>query len=303
MTYAWRFGNLPLLALSLLLSQSPLDAAWAEAAGTSLKKASRANCNRAQFKAVVDVGHTAEVPGATSARGVPEYEYNLRLAKRIGQKLTAAGFVKTEVLVTSGRTLKGLTERVGRANSMAPDLFLSIHHDSVPEYFLEAWEYAGAQQRFSDRFKGHSLFISYENSQAQASLYFARLLGDELKARGLQYASHYTQSFMGYKRRELLDAEAGVYRFDALIVLKNTQMPAVLLEAGSIVNRDEELAMGSPERQSIISAAVAEAVETFCSAQSPPLAQQLARNPRHGQVARPKVQPATAATPPANPTR
>ena len=93
---------------------------------------------------------------------------------------------------------------------------------------------------------------------------------------------------MGYKRRELLDAEAGVYRFDALIVLKNTQMPAVLLEAGSIVNRDEELAMGSPERQSIISAAVAEAVETFCSAQSPPLAQQLARNPRDGQVARPR---------------
>jgi N-acetylmuramoyl-L-alanine amidase len=29
-------------------------------------------------------------------------------------------------------------------------------------------------------------------------------------------------------------------------VLKKTQMPAVLLEAGSIANRDEELVMASP---------------------------------------------------------
>ena len=41
-------------------------------------------------------------------------------------------------------------------------------------------------------------------------------------------------------------------------------MPAVLLEAGSIINRDEELAMNSPERQDMISAAVAGAVKQFC---------------------------------------
>ena len=31
----------------------------------------------------MDVGHTAEVSGARSARAVPEYEFNLRLAKQI----------------------------------------------------------------------------------------------------------------------------------------------------------------------------------------------------------------------------
>src|SRR5215207_746921 len=304
MTCSWRFGKLLLLAVLFPLSHSSSNIVWAQTAGASLKKPSRATCNRAQFRVVVDVGHTAEVPGATSARGVPEYEYNLRLAKQIGQKLTGAGFTKTEVLVTSGRSMKGLTERVTRANSIAPDLFLSVHHDSVPEYFLERWEYAGAQHHFSDRFKGHSLFISYENSQPQASLHFAQLLGDELKARGLQYASHYTQPFMGHRRRDLLDAEAGVYRFDALIVLRKTQMPAVLLEAGSIVNREEELAMGSPERQSIISAAVAKAVDIYCSSRSPGLAAQpLAEDPRDGQIVRQKVQPTTAATQQAHPVR
>jgi N-acetylmuramoyl-L-alanine amidase len=41
-------------------------------------------------------------------------------------------------------------------------------------------------------------------------------------------------------------------------------MPAVLLEAGSIVHLDEEVAMNSPERQDMISAAVAGAVKQFC---------------------------------------
>ena len=59
-----------------------------------------------------------------------------------------------------------------------------------------------------------------------------------------------------------------MYRYDQLIVLKNTQMPAVLLEAGSIINRDEELLMSS-ERQSAISAAVTDAVKAFARCESP----------------------------------
>jgi N-acetylmuramoyl-L-alanine amidase len=47
-------------------------------------------------------------------------------------------------------------------------------------------------------------------------------------------------------------------------VLRSTRMPAVLLEAGSIINRDEELKMISPERRDIISSAVAAAVKEFC---------------------------------------
>ena len=41
-------------------------------------------------------------------------------------------------------------------------------------------------------------------------------------------------------------------------------MPAVLLEAGSIVNREEELLLGTPAHRSVIASAVAEAVEVFC---------------------------------------
>jgi N-acetylmuramoyl-L-alanine amidase len=88
-----------------------------------------------------------------------------------------------------------------------------------------------------------------------------------MKAQGLQYAQQYTQAIMGRYQHPLLNKETGVYSYDQLIVLRSTRMPAVLLEAGSIINRDEELRMDSPERQGIISNAVARAVREFCDTQ------------------------------------
>jgi N-acetylmuramoyl-L-alanine amidase len=222
-------------------------------------------CKRDAFKAVVDVGHTLEHPGAFSARGVTEYDFNLNLAKAIEQKMTAAGFSRTVMLVTSGPTMKGLFERVRNATAMQADLFLSIHHDSVPERFLENWEFDGKPNRFSDRFSGHSMFVSFDNPQIKASLQFGKFLGNQLKERGLKYTPHYTEAIMGSRRRDLVDPDAGVYRYDKLIVLRESTMPALLLEAGNIVNRDDERVLASPERQALIASAVTDAVDQFCN--------------------------------------
>jgi N-acetylmuramoyl-L-alanine amidase len=54
------------------------------------------------------------------------------------------------------------------------------------------------------------------------------------------------------------------------IVLRRTSMPAVLLEAGSIVNRQEELELGTPERRSLTSAAIVAAAANFCAARARP---------------------------------
>ena len=62
----------------------------------------------------------------------------------------------------------------------------------------------------------------------------------------------------------LLDKDVGVYRYDGLVVLSQTRSAAVLLEAGSIINRDEEMAMNSPERRELIAAAVTKAMRTYC---------------------------------------
>jgi N-acetylmuramoyl-L-alanine amidase len=250
----------------------------------SSAKSETVSCVRPSFRVVLDVGHTARSPGAKSARGIDEFDFNLRLAKQIDQALLEAGFAKTVFMVSEGRANRSLYTRVSRANSLSANLLLSIHHDAVPDRFIERWEYNGKRQGFSDRFKGHSIFVSNDNIDPKDSLLFGSMLGQQLKARGLHYTPHYTESFMGRWRRLLLDADSGVYRYDTLVVLKDTQMPAVLLEAGSIVNRDEELALASPERQQLISAAVVDAVDSFCAAQSSKPTLQIARRPKTSHV-------------------
>src|SRR5215475_10775369 len=250
----------------------------------STTKSGAGRCARPDFLVVLDVGHTAKSPGAKSARGADEFDFNLRLAKQIDQALLEAGFVKTVLMVTEGPGRRNMYARVARANKLSANLLLSIHHDSVPDRFLEKWDYNGKPETFSDRFKGHSIFVSDDNLDHKDSLLFGSMLGQQLKARGLQYTPHYTESFMGRWQRTLLDADAGVYRYDTLFVLKKTQMPAVLLEAGSIANRDEELEVASPERQQLISAAVVDAVDSFCVAQSHQTAPQIAQRSKSSHV-------------------
>jgi N-acetylmuramoyl-L-alanine amidase len=286
-----RLGTIAFVLVALAAQAARHDARSEESGAA---KPAGPACDRAAFRLVLDVGHTAQVPGAKSARGLHEFDFNLRLAKLIEKQLLDAGFAKTVLLVTDGPALQSLGRRVARANAARGELLLSIHHDSVPDSMLEKWEYNGEPHSYSDRFKGHSLFVSYENQDRRGSLLFGRLLGLALKSRGLQYTPHYTEKIMGHRRRELLDAEAGVYRYDRLVVLKYPHMPAVLLEAGSIINRDEELLMGTPEHQGVISAAVLEAVEKFCGQRRPVKPERIARPPA---AAKARLHPAAARAP------
>jgi N-acetylmuramoyl-L-alanine amidase len=218
----------------------------------------------AKFRIVVDVGHTAESEGALSARNVPEFEFNLRLARKIVDRLKSEGFAQAKLLVTAGKARPSLATRVNTANNLHADLFLSIHHDSVPDNMMEKWEFEGKKSYFNDRFSGYGLFVSKSNPDFDDSMRFAKLIGRQLHAEGIKFADQYTLPVMGKYRHDLLDRDAGIYRYDHLIVLMRTQMPAVLLEAGSIINRDEELQMASDQRQEVTVQAVTTAVKEFC---------------------------------------
>lgn len=257
----WRVPVLPAIAAGMLAVAS------ASARAQTAKTAAPA-CERSNFHLILDVGHTAEEPGAISVRSRTEYDFNLDLAKQIARALQAAGFSKAALQVTSGPALPALIRRVADANASKADLLVSIHHDSVPDWLLQHHDEEGGPKRFSDHFRGHSLFVSYENAARHASLQFARLLGEKLKGQGLQFAKHYTERFMGPRRRELVDKEAGVYRFDKLYVLRASRMPAVLLEAGLIINPAEELELASEERQTRIAMAMTQAIEDFCRLQA-----------------------------------
>jgi N-acetylmuramoyl-L-alanine amidase len=279
------FGRTVILVVAMSLASAAGHAAPADvtAAGTAAATAaisqpstvapqpsaailqpSPSKCDRSKFRIILDVGHTAESYGAMSARKVPEFEFNLKLGRRIEEKLKADGFTETLLLITAGKARPSLMKRVAVANRKGADLFLSIHHDSVPDIYVEKWDFDGKKSTFNDLFGGYSVFVSRQNPHYEASLRFAKLVGDQMAARDLQFARQYDQWFMGKYQRQLLDIDAGVYRYDELIVLRMTTMPAVLLESGSIINRDEELVMASDEHRNKVAAAVSSAALDYC---------------------------------------
>ncbi|MBR0822007.1 N-acetylmuramoyl-L-alanine amidase [Bradyrhizobium liaoningense] len=267
MSKPWRaIASVAALLIPFLLSS--VDHSQAARTRKAAKAKPRASapetCEPRKFRIVVDVGHTPDSYGALSARNDPEFGFNFRLARLVAAKLKSEGFAATRLLVTDGKARPSLFKRVGAANDGRADLFLSIHHDSVPDKLLETWEFDGSKSYFSDRFSGHSLFVSERNPRFATSLALARSIGGQLKEQGLHYASQYTLPVMGRYRRQLLDKDVGVYRYDGLIVLSRTRSAAVLLEAGSIINRDEEMTMNSTERQEMIAGAVAAGVGEFC---------------------------------------
>ena len=274
-----RRAGVAFAALAIVLLMSSHEVARAQDHAVAAAKATATSCARSAFRTVVDVGHTAEVPGAISARGVPEYTFNLQLGQQIAQALVAAGFDHTTLLITAAAPPGGLVQRAIKANALPADLFIAIHHDSVPDNLLQTWTYEGQENHFNDDYPGYALFISNDNADRAGSLMFGQLLGKELQARGLHYTPHYILPLMGHRRRVLLDAIAGVYRYDELIVLRMTRMPAVLFEAGSIVNRQEELALASDERRTLTSAAVVAAVEEFCTGRMRPVTAKTAGSP------------------------
>lgn len=219
-----------------------------------------AACERDEFVLAIDIGHSLRSPGATSARGVPEYAFNKNLAGRLLAAARKQGYDEAFIVNDADAVLK-LKERSSLADDMDADLLLSIHHDSMPAKYLSRWTHRGVSLRYGDQFRGHSIFFSEDNDEPEQSREFADLLGRELRKRKLVPTLHHD----GYRSRRLVDKELGVYRFNQLIVLHSADMPAVLFEAGVILNREEELLLATTQHQDVLIGGILDAVDKFCA--------------------------------------
>jgi N-acetylmuramoyl-L-alanine amidase len=176
------------------------------------------------------VGHfsTGKSRGAIAASGTPENEYNKKVAIAVKEEFENRG--QSAFLIED----MNLHSRAKVANLWG-DVFLSIHHDSVTNRMVP----------FAYRFSGFSLFISKQNGQFKQSLRLAKLIGSEMIQNGFSVALHHHSD----KRRQrlLIDKKDGVYRSDKLVVIKETKIPAVLIECGVVKNLYEEYWLLQPE--------------------------------------------------------
>ena len=190
----------------------------------------------------VDVGHYAAEPGVISASGVPEFSFNLALALEVKAELE-----KSEInvwLIGERGDYAVLHHRT--RDAQGADLFVSIHHDSVKQRLLPQ----------ADRFTGFSLFISRANPFPAKSLACASSIGARMRAGGFTPSRYHADAELG-ESRPFADEANGVHYYDNLAVGRSAAMASVLVEAGVIVNREEERRMRNPEVRQRIAAAVA----------------------------------------------
>ena len=222
------------------------------------------NCNLLainNFKVAIDIGHTPKRSGATSASGIKEYLFNKILAFELLYALKDKGYYKSFIINEGGDEIK-LINRAKIANDKNADLFISIHHDSVQSKFLKRVTIDEVTYKYCNKFEGYSLFYSKKNRQKKKAITYAKLLADKLMEYGLNPTLHHAQKIKG-ENREVLDKKRGIYQFANLVVLKKTNMPSILLEAGIIVNTYEEEKLSNVEYRRVIILAIINSIEEY----------------------------------------
>lgn len=197
----------------------------------------------------VDTGHTPLHSGATGASGRVEYLYNLDMSNALAKDLVASG---DRVSRTSADS-KEITLQERSIQAPDADLFISIHHDSMPQDWIDA----GRRKEFS----GYSIFVSQKNTHYEQSLDCAIKIGEQMLAIGEKPSLYHATPIQG-ENRPLLDKHLGIHQYDDLIVLKTAPIPAVLVEIGVIANPDEEVRLSKPATIQRVSHAIAAGIHT-----------------------------------------
>jgi N-acetylmuramoyl-L-alanine amidase len=222
------------------------------------------DCWAEDFIIAIDIGHTINSPGATSARGVPEYLFNQNIGTLLHKQLLQdARFRRSFIINETGDDIS-LSARAASANQQGAHLLVSIHHDSVQPKDLSQWDCEGKVLPYCDKFTGYSIFYSEINANPLNSLIFAVILGSEMLNAHFCPTLHHAEKFTGGDK-DLIDKTRGIYKYNKLVVLKEANMPAVLFECGIIKNRNEELLLGNTQYQHKMVTALFNAIKKYFS--------------------------------------
>ncbi|WP_179036188.1 N-acetylmuramoyl-L-alanine amidase [Paenibacillus sp. URB8-2] len=175
---------------------------------------------------VLDAGHGGTQPGAISAAGRVEKDFNLAVILKAGALLQSDGRVTVVFTRTDDVTL-GLQDRVNVAEAAGANVFVSLHANAMPTT-ASNWNKVNGSETY------------YSRSE---SLPLARVMHKHLV------------EGTGFK-------DNGV-RTKSLHVTRETSMPAVLLEAGYLTNPAEEAALYTEELQNSLAREIAAGIVEY----------------------------------------
>jgi N-acetylmuramoyl-L-alanine amidase len=248
----------------------------------------------AKPRIVIDSGHEPSQPGATGTCLIKEVIYNDKMVSAIAQTLNASYqiiltrepgqdvAIDSEVLKKylplsesmAWQSKKSLFARPAYANLHHADIFISIHHDSTliehqvhDPLLCDQRGGTNLTDAFKQKYKiGFNIFINDADKTPNKarSLLLAKLLGKQLLAIGRVPSDYHVYPVDACQSCYPVNKTLGIWH-ENLAVLRNVNMPAVLIEVGNIVDPRDERIINSDAFRKDFSHALEQALNDYFS--------------------------------------
>jgi N-acetylmuramoyl-L-alanine amidase len=215
---------------------------------------------------VIDPGHGGKDPGTQGATGIKEKNLVLTISNLIKAHLEAAGL--KVVLTRDSDEFVSLPQRTEIATRSDADLFVSIHANSNPARKTEGMEVyfcKTSSKRDLDeeqREKNERTFIKKLNSRYSPIL--EDVVADMLYVQKVSQSETLARKIVNETTKESGGINRGA-RPCRFFVVRNTLIPAVLVEVGFLSNRYEERKLSSPAYRQKLALAIANSIIKYAT--------------------------------------
>jgi len=230
----------------------------------------------------IDPGHGGRDPGAIGPGGTHEKTIVMAIARELARQINAAPGMRAH-LIRDSDTYVELPDRARLAREAKADMFVSIHADAAENrqvrgasvYTLSTNGASSQHARWlADRENSADLIggVTVKNNDTLSSVLLDLAQSGHMKA-SQDAATHVLSGLSGVGKAHKQRVEYANFS-----VLRNADMPAMLVETGFISNPDEEKRLKDPAYQRKVAAAILKGIDAFFRNQPPPGTLFAARN-------------------------
>ena len=232
--------------------------------GTSAKKSSGPS---RKYVVVIDAGHGGKDPGCIGKGGTQEKVVVLSVAKKLKNKLDAAGF--QTYLTRSNDTYLKLAQRASIGEQKHADLFLSLHANANPSRAMQGFSIYTLSEKASDEEAAKladaenaadKIDVSgFEQFDKDIRIALSSLQQHAVAEMSVEYANGAASAF---KRANIKQQPGPDVRHAPFAVLRST-VPGALIELGHLSNAAEEKLLKSSSHQDKLVAAIVKSVQAY----------------------------------------
>jgi len=215
---------------------------------------------------VIDPGHGGKDPGAKGYGGLKEKDVVLDIAKRLKDLLSEAGL--KVIMTRDSDVFISLNERTEIATRAEADVFVSIHANSNPlrrtqgieVYYVKTHEKRDLDEE--QRQKNERIFL--KNLHAVARNNVQAIVADMMYQLKIAESAKLAMRIVHDTSSDVEIPNRGA-RHARYFVVRNTLMPAVLIETGFLTNKQEEKKLNSSEYREKMAQSIARSILAYAS--------------------------------------